>query len=144
MLSRYFHTPFRKDVIRRVLEDNLQRTGSISLPLCGAVGELMGLNSQLIDLPATSLVNINPPALIRWNDSLALLYEINSRQATIAVPARGHPPQSGQEYPPRTLRPIMVLAFCQETQASFTGSFYRLLFRTTIRPRQSLDDSGDY
>jgi ATP-binding cassette, subfamily B, bacterial HlyB/CyaB len=89
MLSRYFHTPFRKDVIRRVLEDNLQRTGSISLPLCGAVGELMGLNSQLIDLPATSLVNINPPALIRWNDSLALLYEINSRQATIAVPARG-------------------------------------------------------
>jgi ATP-binding cassette subfamily B protein len=35
------------------------------------------------------LPNINPPALIRWQDSIVILYEINQRETTIAVPERG-------------------------------------------------------
>jgi ATP-binding cassette subfamily B protein len=42
-----------------------------------------------VPLPATSLPNINPPALIRWQDSIVILYEINQRETTIAVPERG-------------------------------------------------------
>jgi ATP-binding cassette subfamily B protein len=89
MLAKYFRVPFRKDVVRRILVDQLQRTGSLSLPLCGAIAELMGLNSQLITLPAASLSQITPPALIRWQDGFAILYEINSKEATIALPQRG-------------------------------------------------------
>ncbi|MFM6406461.1 MAG: peptidase domain-containing ABC transporter, partial [Microcystis sp.] len=89
MLCKYFNIPFRKDVIQRILGDQLQRTGSLSLPLCGAVAEVVGLHSQLVPLPATSLPNINPPALIRWQDSIVILYEINQRETTIAVPQRG-------------------------------------------------------
>ncbi|MEG3438453.1 peptidase domain-containing ABC transporter [Pannus brasiliensis CCIBt3594] len=89
MLCKYFGMPFRKDVIRRVLDEQLRRTGSLSLPLCGAIAELIGLNSQAVKLSSSSLVNINPPALIRWQDGLALLYEINSKEVTIAVPERG-------------------------------------------------------
>jgi len=89
MLCKYFNIPFRKDVIQRILGDQLQRTGSLSLPLCGAVAEVVGLHSQLVPLNATSLPNINPPALIRWQDSIVILYEINQRETTIAVPERG-------------------------------------------------------
>ncbi|MFM6062491.1 MAG: cysteine peptidase family C39 domain-containing protein [Microcystis panniformis] len=49
----------------------------------------MGLHSQLVPLNASSLPNINPPALIRWQDSIVILYEINQREITIAVPERG-------------------------------------------------------
>ncbi|MDB9426566.1 peptidase domain-containing ABC transporter, partial [Microcystis aeruginosa CS-564/01] len=89
MLCKYFNIPFRKDVIQRILGDQLQRTGSLSLPLCGAVAEVVGLHSQLVPLNASSLPNINPPALIRWQDSIVILYEINQRETTIAVPERG-------------------------------------------------------
>lgn len=89
MLCKYFNIPFRKDVIQRILGDQLQRTGSLSLPLCGAVAEVVGLDSQLVPLNASSLPNINPPALIRWQDSIVILYEINQRETTIAVPERG-------------------------------------------------------
>lgn len=89
MLCKYFNIPFRKDVIQRILADQLQRTGSLSLPLCGAVAEVVGLHSQLVPLNASSLANINPPALIRWQDSIVILYEINQRETTIAVPQRG-------------------------------------------------------
>ncbi len=89
MLCKYFNIPFRKDVIQRILGDQLQRTGSLSLPLCGAVAEVVGLHSQLVPLNASSLPNINPPALIRWQDTIVILYEINQRETTIAVPERG-------------------------------------------------------
>lgn len=89
MLCKYFNIPFRKDMIQRILGDQLQRTGSLSLPLCGAVAEVVGLNSQLVPLSAASLQNINPPALIRWQEGIAILYEINQREVTIAVPERG-------------------------------------------------------
>jgi ATP-binding cassette subfamily B protein len=89
MLCKYFNIPFRKDVIQRILADQLQRTGSLSLPLCGAVAEVVGLHSQLVPLSASSLKNINPPALIRWQEGIAILYEINQRETTIAVPERG-------------------------------------------------------
>ena len=52
MLSKYFNMPFRKEVIKRVLAEQLERSGTLSLPLCGAVSELMGLNPQLINVPA--------------------------------------------------------------------------------------------
>ena len=89
MICKHFNIPFRKDVIQRILGDQLQRTGSLSLPLCGAVAEVVGLHSQLVPLNASSLPNINPPALIRWQDSIVILYEINQRETTIAVPERG-------------------------------------------------------
>ncbi len=89
MLSQHFGMPFRRDVIRRILIDQLQRTGSLSLPLAGAISELMGLNAQLIAIPAQSLTQINPPALLRWQDSLAILFEASDRELVIAVPEVG-------------------------------------------------------
>lgn len=89
MLSKYFGMPFRKEVIKRVLKEQLERTPTLSLPLCGAVSELMGLNPQLINIPAQAITRLEGPCLITWQDSLAIIYELNETELLIAVPELG-------------------------------------------------------
>ncbi|MDJ0658462.1 MAG: peptidase domain-containing ABC transporter [Crocosphaera sp.] len=89
MLSQYFGMPYRRDVIRRILAQQLQRTGTLSLPLCGAITELMGLNAQLIKIPASSFTQLKTPALLTWQDSLAILYDVSDKQVVVAVPELG-------------------------------------------------------
>ncbi|MEM9272696.1 MAG: peptidase domain-containing ABC transporter [Cyanobacteria bacterium P01_F01_bin.143] len=89
MISKYFNMPFRKEVINRVLKEQLNRTSSLSLPLCGAVSELMGLNPQLINIPAKAFTRLQGPCFVRWQDSLAVVYEISEKELVIAVPELG-------------------------------------------------------
>ncbi len=89
MLSKYFNMPFRKEVIRRVLSEQLQRNNVLSLPLCGAVSELMGLNPQLITIPGKAFTRLEGPCFVRWQDSLAVVYEISEKELVIAVPELG-------------------------------------------------------
>jgi len=89
MLSKYFGMPFRKEVIKRVLKEQLERTPALSLPLCGAVSELMGLNPQLINIPAQAITRLEGPCLITWQDSLAIIYELSETELLIAVPELG-------------------------------------------------------
>ena len=89
MLSKYFGMPFRREVIRRVIGEQLERTGTLSLPLCGAISELMGLNPQLVTVPNEAFTRLEAPAFVRWQESLALVYEINEKELLIAVPEVG-------------------------------------------------------
>ena len=89
MLSKYFGMPFRKEVIKRVLKEQLERTPNLSLPLCGAVSELMGLSPQLINVPAQAITRLEGPCLVMWQDSLALIYELTDKELIIAVPELG-------------------------------------------------------
>ncbi len=89
MLSQYYGMPFRRDIIKRVIQENLQRQDHLSLSFCGAVSELIGLNAQLITIPSNQITSLQAPFLIRWQDSLALVYEFTARQMVIAVPEVG-------------------------------------------------------
>ena len=89
MLCQHFNLPFRRDVLRRVLDNQMQRTGGLSLELCGLVSELMGLNAQLVAIPATAIARIEAPALIMWQDTLSVIYEASDRGLVIAVPDVG-------------------------------------------------------
>ncbi len=89
MLSQHLGMPFRRDVLRRALANQYDSTGSISLQMCGAVAELMGLNSQLVNVPATAVSRLQAPALIRWQDSFALLYKTGEKELVLAVPESG-------------------------------------------------------
>ena len=89
MLSKYFGMPFRKEVIKRVLSEQLERTPTLSLPLCGAVSELMGLNPQLINIPAQAITRLEGPCLVTWQDGLAIIYEFSETELVIAVPELG-------------------------------------------------------
>ncbi|MEO0835591.1 MAG: peptidase domain-containing ABC transporter [Cyanobacteria bacterium J06642_3] len=89
MLSKYFGMPFRKEVIKRVLKEQLERTPNLSLPLCGGVSELMGLSPQLINIPANAITRLEGPCLVMWQDSLAIIYELSEKELVIAVPELG-------------------------------------------------------
>lgn len=98
MLCQHFNMPFRRDVLRRIIADQIQKHGSLSLPLCGAIGELMGLNTQLISIKSSSLTYLNAPALVKWQDSLAILYEITPQKLVIAVPESGLMQRKPEEF----------------------------------------------
>lgn len=89
MLSQHLGMPFRRDILRRSLTNSFERTGSISLQLCGAIAELMGLNSQLVTVPATAISRLQAPAMVKWQDSFALLYKASVKEIVLAIPESG-------------------------------------------------------
>ncbi len=89
MLCKHFNMPFRSDVVKRVLVSQSQRMGAVSLELCGAVAEMMGLNAQLVVAPANAIGRIEGPALLKWQDGIVLLYEASERELVIADPQSG-------------------------------------------------------
>ena len=89
MLSKYFGMPFRKEVIKRVLKEQLERSPKLSLPLCGGISELMGLSPQLINIPAQSITRLEAPCMVTWQDSLAIIYDLSEEELVIAVPELG-------------------------------------------------------
>lgn len=89
MLSQYYNMPFRRDVIRRVINNQLQGKGNIPLAFCGAVTELMGLDAQLVQIPANTVTRLPAPALIRWRDNLAVIYDISDKAIVLAIPDVG-------------------------------------------------------
>ncbi|MEA5616433.1 peptidase domain-containing ABC transporter [Cronbergia sp. UHCC 0137] len=89
MISKHLEMPFRKEVVRRVLNDQIKRQGNISFQLCAYVGELIGLKSQLLDIPETAITRIPTPALINYGDSYAVVYEVNVSRIVLGVPTKG-------------------------------------------------------
>jgi ATP-binding cassette subfamily B protein len=89
MLSKHMGVSFRRDMVRRVLENQLKTVGSISLASCGAIAETIGLNAQLVQVPATAITRLKAPALIEYRDSFAIIYHISEKELVIATPEIG-------------------------------------------------------
>jgi HlyB family type I secretion system ABC transporter len=89
MLSKQLNLPFRREVLRKVLLSQQRRTGSLSLQQCGAIAESLGLNAQLISLPVNAVGRLQAPAIVQWQDSFALLYEINTQAIVLGIPEVG-------------------------------------------------------
>lgn len=89
MLSQYLNTPWKKDVLKRALDNNFQRTGKISIELCGAVAELMGFKSQLVEVPAVAISKLPTPVLLPWQDSFVILYHATEKELVLAIPEQG-------------------------------------------------------
>ncbi len=89
MLSQFLGLAFRKDLIRKVLENQYKSAGNISLQACGAIAEMMGLRAQLVQVSATAINRLKAPALIRYADSLAVIYSISEKELVLAIPESG-------------------------------------------------------
>lgn len=89
MVSKHLDLPFRKEVVRRVLGEQIKRQGVISFQMCAYLAELIGLKSQLIDIPTTSITRIPTPAIVRCGKSYAILYETSERYLVAALPSQG-------------------------------------------------------
>ncbi|MBW4634455.1 MAG: peptidase domain-containing ABC transporter [Iphinoe sp. HA4291-MV1] len=89
MLSQHLNMPFRRDVIHQVLNNQVERTQTLSLQLCGAIAELIGLNTQMVNISAKAITKLQPPAMIRWQDTFAILYEISEKKLVLGIPEIG-------------------------------------------------------
>ncbi len=140
MLSKHLNMPFRKEVIRKVLVNQKKRTGSLSLQQCGAIAQLVGLRPQLVGVPANALGRIEAPAIVQWQDSFAVLYEITNKTIVVGVPESGilrqktsdvaqvllqSKPQTEQEQEQPDAIPILMLQPTSETpQQKFGLSWF--------------------
>ncbi|MDJ0601396.1 MAG: peptidase domain-containing ABC transporter [Crocosphaera sp.] len=89
MIAKHLKMSFRRSTVHRVLSDQYQRTGSLSLPLCSAVAELMGLNTQIVQVPTNAISRLPVPALIPWQDSFAVVFEASRKGVVLGIPERG-------------------------------------------------------
>ncbi len=101
MLAKQFGMPFKRDVVRKVLTNQKERLGQVSLASCGAVADMLGLKPQLAKVPASAIGRLPKIALIRWRDSYAILYETSAKRYVIGCPSdKGlvrHSPQAFEE-----------------------------------------------
>ncbi|MEG3924342.1 peptidase domain-containing ABC transporter [Microcoleus sp. D3_18a_C4] len=89
MLSKYFGLKFRRDIIRKVLENQLKTAGSISMQACGAIAQSIGLTPQLAQVPAEAINRIKAPVMIKWETSFAIIYSITEQELVMATPEKG-------------------------------------------------------
>jgi HlyB family type I secretion system ABC transporter len=89
MLCKYLQVPFRSDVVNRVLKNQIASTGNVPLQLCGAISEMLGINAQLVKIPADAICKLQAPVMIGWQDSFAVVYHITPKQITLGTPESG-------------------------------------------------------
>ncbi|MBF2056462.1 MAG: peptidase domain-containing ABC transporter [Cyanobacterium sp. T60_A2020_053] len=89
MLSKYFNIPFRKDILERIINEQVEKQGRLSLEICGAITELLGLNSQLTEVPAGAFSRLTAPFLVKLEDSLVVIYAIDDKTVVVADPSLG-------------------------------------------------------
>ncbi|MEB3341367.1 peptidase domain-containing ABC transporter [Okeania sp.] len=89
MLAKHFGLRFRRDVIRRVLDNQMRTAGRISLQACGAIAQMMGLTGQLAQVPAAAVPRLKAPILVQWQESFAILYSITEKEIVVGSPEFG-------------------------------------------------------
>jgi HlyB family type I secretion system ABC transporter len=97
MLANQFKIPFRRDAVRKLIAHHVEQSGGISLQFCGAVADFLGLQGQLASIPIADLQRIQVPALIKWEDQLAVVCAVSHKSVTIALPDSGLIERSPQE-----------------------------------------------
>jgi HlyB family type I secretion system ABC transporter len=89
MLAHQFKIPFKRDAVRKVIAHHVEQSGGISLQFCGAVADFLGLQGQLASIPVTDLQRMQVPALIKWQDGIAVVCAVAHNSVTIALPDSG-------------------------------------------------------
>lgn len=89
MLSEYWNIPFRRDVVRKVLVNQHQHLGNISLQLCGSVASMLGLQAQMSTVPSVAISRIQTPVMLQWQNDLAILYKASDREFILGIPGKG-------------------------------------------------------
>ncbi|MGH7999743.1 MAG: ABC transporter transmembrane domain-containing protein, partial [Brasilonema sp.] len=127
MLAKHLEMPSRKEVVRRIFNDQMKRNNVISFHLCAYLAELTGLKAQLVDVPTSAITRIPTPALIHYGDSYAVLYETSERNIVVGVPSKGI----------LRFKPTEFITHLQVEESNYPPQFRVLLLSSTpATPRQ--------
>ena len=88
MLARQFDLPFRKDVLRRILADQLQREGEAGIGLLqlAAVCDLMGLRTSLMEVSLAQLPRLPLPVLVLQEGHPQVIWQMGVGDVLISDP----------------------------------------------------------
>ena len=90
MLSIYFDLPFRRDVLKRVINQQLLVSKNISIQQYAAICDLVGLRSTFLEPQSNELIERTPlPALILLSGHPKILWEIKDNKFTVGDPVLG-------------------------------------------------------
>ena len=92
MLARHFDLPFRRDVLSRILNDQLKRSGQGALPLqaVAAICDLLGLRTTGLQPNSADLLTRLPfPAITLLNGHPLVLWQARQQQLLIGDPVAG-------------------------------------------------------
>jgi ATP-binding cassette, subfamily B, bacterial HlyB/CyaB len=89
MIALYWNIPFRRDALRRIMVNQVERSGGLSLAACGAVAEIAGLRANLVHVGPDAIAKLPTPALLTWQGSLAVLYEATPQRIILGLPEHG-------------------------------------------------------
>ena len=93
LLSTVLGFPIKPDVLALLLEEQIQRTGGLSLQLCAALAEYFGLQTQLAEVPQDLIERVTTPALMLNGDELAVLYAVRPGEVLVGAPRQGLRPR---------------------------------------------------
>ncbi|MDC0832832.1 peptidase domain-containing ABC transporter [Geitlerinema sp. CS-897] len=89
MLCKHMRINFRKDAVRKLLEQQLKSKGAISLYGCGTIMPTLGVSAQLARVPTNAIGRLKAPGMMKWQDSYAVIYSISEKEIILAVPEIG-------------------------------------------------------
>ena len=122
MLARYFDLPFRKDVLRRILEDQLRRDSSgqgIGLLQLAAIADLMGLRASRLDVSDAQIGRLQLPAIVlATNGPMVIWASDQVGQVLVSDPQSGQGPVAIQALEGRNEEgalPVLCIERAQHT-----------------------------
>lgn len=100
--SYILRLPLKIDLLKRVLTEQVERgNGGISLQVCGAIAESMGLQTQLIHVPLDLIGRLKVPSLVRFLDGeLCVALATKEDGILLSRPTAGIEPLSIEELGP--------------------------------------------
>ncbi len=83
--------PLKVDLIKRSFSENINKDEErVSLRLCAAISESLGLKSQLLDLPVAMISRVETPCLIQLGtNELAVIIDKKNEDVVVARPRYG-------------------------------------------------------
>ena len=140
MLSRHFDLPFRRDVLRRVLHDQLQRAGQNGLGLqqLAAICDLLGLRGTPLQPSAIQLLERLPlPALCVLNDHPIVFWQQKNSQLLVGDPLRGQQWIPCDELLRQNQGEALALLYLEANASTPTARFGLSWFLPAIRKHRS-------
>ncbi len=92
MISRHFDLPFRKDVLSRIIQNQIENSENkqITLPSIGAILDILGLRSTILSPDSYELFSRSPtPSLIIVNGHPQVLWELSNTEVIVGDPLNG-------------------------------------------------------
>ena len=89
MIAISYDLPFKRDMVRKLFEEQFRRDKELSLDLLAGVCEVMGLNSQLAMADTDFATSIEGPVIIIYKDICSVLHGREKDRVVIANPHNG-------------------------------------------------------